>query len=354
MLRFLYSGLDKHKGKKMKMLIFFLIFCGSFATYAQFPAKLSPEILILTSHGRHVSRIRKEMKIGCVRDADHQYIEGRVERISTDTIFIQKTFVLMQDLLIVVNPAFAGRKEMAEPEKYRGMGVIYRNDPANYVVYFPPDSLYSSRREYDKAVKNLQNKIKSASGKEEFLPVRNNYLFFNLTRIMALDLAATYEHKLSKTMALSLEGGYKFGVGGSGFMEVYYPWAQGGPSLIIGPKFYHRDKFYIAPLLHLKYLEIHDAYYTIPFSGNTPYFMDQFGTESGVICRFGILVHKGSAWLDFYLGAGLKYVAVYQIDYYSTSEYSQQYYKAFGIAESHNDYGWYPILNLGIKIGLGF
>jgi hypothetical protein len=82
--------------------------------------------------------------------------------------------------------------------------------------------------------------------------------------------------------------------------------------------------------------------------------MDQYETLSGVSTRLGVLAHAGSFWLDFYLGAGIKYTSAYEVMYCYYSNGATYYFNTDGEPELQNFYEWHPIVNLGIKIGIGF
>ena len=82
--------------------------------------------------------------------------------------------------------------------------------------------------------------------------------------------------------------------------------------------------------------------------------MDQFETLTGVSARLGIMAHAGSFWFDVYLGAGIKYISTYQVNYYYYHDDSRYYFNHNREPEIQNVFEWYPIINLGIKIGLGF
>lgn len=322
-------------------------------TTSTIPQRRKPEIIILSSPSLHVRRIREGLKIGYVTN-DNKYGEGTISGISHDTIFIGKIAVPVGSLILMVNPNIIEFDSNSNPASYRGMGIIYKKDTSRWRIYCPPEIAYTSFSSYNKALKSYLKGIKKDRQKRNFKPIQDNYVLFNLTRLLILDLEVSYERKLSGKVVLSIEAGYKLGVHQTDPYSMIYSYAQSGPSLIIGPKFYYRDKYYISPLLHLKYIQINGSLYLDPFSDNEAVFMDQYGTSEGISLRFGIMAHAGKTWFDFFLGGGIKYISAHEILYYTYSGDYKEYFNNGQHPAIQNVYRIDPIINLGIKIGLGF
>lgn len=346
-------GSEKMKTVKTMQtsIILLLLLVPSLQLMSQYHRKINPEIVILNVQSNHIKKIKKGMSIGYISVKNTEYTMGDIDSISHDTIFINNSFVRIKELAVITDPFDINPDSINLPENYEADGIYYRNDTTRWKIYSLPGTVSTSYKTHVAAYKAIKSDMRKEGQKRNFMPIQPNYLMGNLTRLMILDFAVTYERKLTKSVALGVEVGYKFGVdqGPTEFVSLY-PFPQTGPSLIIGPKFYFRKKFYFSPLYHIKYLEIHESYYVHPFISSYPKYMDQYEFLSGISLRLGIMANISKCWLDFHAGGGVKFISAHEIWYYYYNNAAYYYYPP----KTHDFYAWQPILNFGVKIGGGF
>lgn len=293
--------------------------------------------------------VRKGMEIGYAKRNDARYLTGRIDSIRMDVIYINGDGIPVRSLLIITNPVFADNNP--DPVTYQGAGLRYRSDNMSWDVFVPTSHDLLSKATLNLAIADYMRELKRAKGTLLTKPSRN-ILFINLTRLAALDFAITYEHKISDLLIFSAEAGYKYGPGkGPNFLDLFYPYTQSGPSFVVGTKFVFDDKFYFAPLLHVKYLEINDSYYLDPFADGAAMKMDRYETDLGVSIRTGIMVRTKSVVCDFYAGGGIKYIIGHETDYeFQGPSGTHTYHPPI----EKDLFLFKPIINLGMKLGVGF
>jgi hypothetical protein len=129
-----------------------------------------------------------------------------------------------------------------------------------------------------------------------------------------------------------------------------------GPSLLTGVKFYNHRRNYFGPEIHLKYLEMINKDSRYPSSGGFTSRQDQYKGVVGLSLRAGLVRNYHGVVLDYYVGLGLKYEYVHQLAYYyyHSSDDGITYYNADHSPVKANYNMFWPIINLGVKIGFGF
>jgi hypothetical protein len=325
----------------------------TFKCIAQYPHKVNHAIYFVNYKTLKVKSIKHKSHIGYILSSDSTYNKGVVKKISYDTIFVNNAWFRVNNLILIVNPNFIGPEDIDEVISWRH-GIIYRNDTANWNYLCPSKRAYTSRFRLSEEIKEFRIDAKKEKRMKNYDPIQNNYLQFNLTRAIYLDLGVSYERKLSKYISLGIETGYKFAPGND-YGGGIYPLVQSGPSLIIGPKFYSLSKFYFSPLLHLRYFEIHNAYYKDIFTGDYSTLMDQFRTLAGISLRMGKMICIGqNVWLDFYFGAGIKLAYSHQISYLYYYQDEPMYFNYERTPVVSNKLDWLPLFSIGVKIGIGF
>ncbi len=332
----------------MKKILLFVFLFPVCAGNAQFPNKNQSEIGFFNKSTRHENRLHERSKIGYYLKPDNRYIEGTVKKISRDTVFINDTLFRIGDVNLIVNSIFVGKENIKDPQTYDGSGILYRNDTTLWKAFYYPAESSIFQGPWNKPYLDYRAQQAKENRKKNFIPFKDNYLLINLIRFIGLDLAVSYERKLSKSVSLGMELGYKLGVG-QGPYSMAFPYSQSGPSLIIGPKLYLHQKFYLSALIHLKYLEIRDGYYREMFTDGYSVYMDQYEFLWGGSLRVGVMAHAGNCWFDFYLGAGVKYISAHEIWFRSYNDGDHYYHPPL----VQDVYYLKPILNMGLKIGLG-
>lgn len=336
-----------------KILILLICFLAVSAS-SQYSRKINPAIYFIGYRHCKLIRIRHGVRLGYFLTAEPQYREGRVSRISSDTMFINTSCFRIRDVMLITNPKIIGRNDIPDPQSYQKRGTIFRNDTADWNYFCPSPDAYFSRVLMQAEIKAFINDARAKRNIRNYDPIRSNYLFLNPGRLLFFDIAVSYERKLSAAYSFGIEGGYKFSVQNADGASGLYPFAQAGPSLITGPKIYFHKKFYFSPLLHVKYLEVHHSYFKDPFSGPSPTMMDQFRTLAGISLRIGKMVYADPVWFDFFIGGGLKLAYTHQISYYYYYQDQIHYYNAGHTPVVSTGYYWLPLISIGVKVGYGF
>jgi len=182
----------------------------------------------------------------------------------------------------------------------------------------------------------------------------NNAIKLNIPRIANLEIAVSYERRLTARWTLEAELGYKFLPKRNRYIMYDVPiWAYKGPSVLIGPKYYLKNNIYLQPMFHYKYLEMKDG--RTDFPGNSLLHQDQYRTDLGLSMRFGVLrrIFK-TGILDGYAGLGLKVCLVHQIADGHYPYHDSSHYNPINPPEVSDYQVWQPIINLGFKIGYGW
>jgi len=273
------------------------------------------------------------------------WFTGVINRISSDTLCMLDTCF---NIGIIESIQFGNRMLSDMGKKWE--------------VIIPPDKIYVSYPERSRYLHDLDREtgreFKTAKRKEVQNIPYNEILKINATRLFHFELALAYEHIFHKKAAFEIELGYEVAAAGMYLMDNKTPVnAFSGPSLLLGFKFYDKKRFYLGPEIHLKYLEMmqHSSQYPTP--RGVAAMQDQFKAVYGISLRGGMIRNLKGCIVDIYAGLGVKYEKGYQVAYYyfpSPSDDSHLYFNPERTPVTGNFTAWYPIVNIGIKLGFGF
>ena len=177
--------------------------------------------------------------------------------------------------------------------------------------------------------------------------------------IANLTIAISYEHRFDKVLAIDIEVGCQVqGVPGEAgdVMNVYPLWIQSGVMAVAGMKYYFNKKGYIEPVMIYKYLTMIQADSRWPTGGHT-LLQDAFANHYGMALRVGTMTRFAGMVVDGYFGLGVKIVSTYQLAYgvYLLEDSSEfRWYNPDHSPVTNNIIQWWPVVNLGIKLGFGF
>lgn len=269
----------------------------------------------------------------------------RITRIRSDSVYLDGKGYTFHDLTEI---------EMTLATHYR------QSDSAAWKVYFPPDSIFTSRYYYSKYIHSLVRQVKK--DKFEWLapPFRPNIVKFNISKLANLEFAIGYEWRLSRTFSLDIETGYQYaairGQADDFFMDLYPLYKYDGFTLVGGCKTYFNSRGYVELLSHYKYLVMTQT--KTLFAGDGRYaFQDQYRNDYGLSIRIGEMTRIGN-WAIFegYFGIGVMVANVHQLIYGSYDEDSSiiRWKNADHSPVMKDSDVILPIVNAGIKIGVGF
>jgi hypothetical protein len=201
--------------------------------------------------------------------------------------------------------------------------------------------------------------------------VHDNFLKLNLARLFGLEIAFSYERKISPSTSFEMEVGYGFSIvdrstPGSGDLFETNQFLPGESfSIWLGPKIYRlvqkRPGFYIEPFAEFKFMRSLDIYFpsdysVYPDNGEHYPFGDKYTNIYGISMRIGTVRNYGGVIVDYYAGLGLKLkdYTYYYYGYYNHYDSETIYYFADHTPIVDKDAVVYPVINLGIKMGFGF
>jgi hypothetical protein len=356
----------------MKRLIILLLLAASLAAVSQSPGKVRHVVLIRNNRSFKFIRITENSMISVV-DKTGKEFSGRVRSINVDTIFFNDTFTRVSevDRLFYQNvPSIPG----PFPQGSRRPSFIAGSP--DYDLICPPDSVYASAKTYQVYFRNLVKQARDAQSKtgnplgDTGYPTKDttrpqrykNFFKWNATKIAHLEIAFAYERLIVRDLTWETELSAIFGVQSA---DAYYTINQplynyNGFSVTTYPKYYMPDhKSYFSIVFMYRYLwatGIRTDWPDTGGSGNGK-LQDQYRDDFGFSIRAGYMKRYGQFVVDFYAGAGIKYIMLHQLVYGS--------YRYHDSGEMH----WYnedhspiiidqnlykPVLNLGVKIGFAF
>ncbi len=235
------------------------------------------------------------------------------------------------------------------------------SDSASWKVIYPPDSVYKSRSEYRYFLRALAYRVKRERQDWLSAPFHQNMFKLNFALFANLTIAISYEHRFNRTYSLDVEAGYQFqGIPGSvmGPMNtnVFPIWKQSGVMTVAGMKYYFDKKGYIEPVMIYRYLIMSQARTGYPGS-QEDLLQDSYANHYGIALRVGTMTRLGRMILDSYFGLGVKVMLIRQLayGYYPyDDENTVNWYHADHSPNVYNLVQWWPVVNLGIKLGFGY
>ena len=273
--------------------------------------------------------------------------KGKINRIDLDTLFVKDGIIPIKMI---------DRIELGHSGK-PGFRVSQSR------IHTLPDSAYQSE--------DLKHQYKSTILKGIHLrralartdTIHSNFIKLNLARLFGLEIALSYERKITDKVSLEIELGYGFplqvhtppGNGNPFEANPYLP--SGGYSIYFGPKFYNLSLnmpgFYFEPFFMFKDLKAEDIYF--PSNSEQYKFGDKYTMVYGLSLRIGTVRKYGGLVVDYYAGLGVKFkdYTYYYYGYYNAYGH-HIYYNPDHSPVIENELSILPSVSLGIKLGFGF
>ena len=338
--------------KKIFTLFLFVV-CMSALSQPYRPG--SHVVLIRNLHTSRIYEISNNSSISIETNSGSQ-VFGWVRSISKDTIFFKDTLVKLSDIdKIFPQPRVA----FSHHPLHDVSRPLYIKSGNDYKLIVPPDSVYKNLLTYKIYLQNLHKQDKQNIFSESEPLVTNNFIKLNLVKLLHLELGVSYERVISKKFSWEVEFSGMLGVPSSGILTNVYPlFNYSGISITAYPKYYFSPKAYVSVVLMYRYLWVKGMTSAWPdqneISGS--YFTDQYRNDFGLSLRIGIMKRYGKWIVDYYFGAGVKYIALKQLIY---GQYEEDSSYLIWNNENHTPTLVYkelfgPVINFGIKIGKAF
>lgn len=274
-------------------------------------------------------------------------VRARVKRIRGDSIYLDSFGIRFRELESFNLPGF---------KQYK------RADSLSWRVFFPPEDVYHSHRVHATYLRQVNKQVKQDKIAGKSCMMFNDFLKFNFTKLANLEIAFDYEHRFTKQMSLEGEIGFQFAAGdpmSDDFMMGMYPlWKYHGINFVAGPKYYPGQIAYLQFVAIYHYLEM-DLARTKSGTGGKYGLQYQYRNDIGGSLRFGLQTKLGQTGvLDAYIGGGVKLAYISQYLYgeygYDDSRYPFFWENADHSAQHNLVTQVKPVINAGIKIGVGF
>ena len=278
-------------------------------------------------------------------------LKGKIHKIHHDTLFFKSGYLLPATIDRIVNAHSKTPRFRIQQSR----------------LFLLPDSAYHSRSSRKKSENSVMDPINYRYKLARTDTISQNFIKLNLARLLRLEIAFSYERKISPSISLEFELGYGFPVydrstpGSGDLFETFEYFPSEGLSLLVGPKFYrHLEKrpgFYFEPLAIVKALRYLDVFFPSDYmeTPNSEFypFGDKYTMVYGASFRMGKVRKYGKVMVDYYAGLGfqVKDITYHFIGYYNHYDGEYIYYDPVVIQKKAE---LWPILNLGIKMGFGF
>jgi len=282
------------------------------------------------------------------RDSANTAVHARVSRIRGDSLYFNTTGYRFRDIESFNLPGFI---------QYR------RSDSLKWRVSFPPENIYHDRRMYGSYLREIKQQFKKDKVSGRSALIFHNFLKINLTKLANLEIAVDYEHYFPGHWAFEWEIGYQFRAGDpmtdDFFMGMIPFHKYNGVNIIFGPKYYPGKITYLQLVIIYRYLEMDLSRTKFATPGRKYGLQYQYRNDVGGGIRFGILTKLGnSGVIDVYIGGGIKVCMVNQFIYgwygYDDSQNDFFYYNDDHSAVNNHPTLLEPVVNAGVKIGVGF
>jgi hypothetical protein len=282
------------------------------------------------------------------RDTSTKLIKTRIKRIRGDSIYFESEGYRFHDV------------ESLDLSNFKH----YRNsDSLNWRVIIPPEDIYHDREFYSSYMREMNIQFKGNRISARSCRSFHNFLKLNITKIANLEIAVDYERKISNRWSLEIETGYQFAAGNSMsddfFLGLYPLYKYSGFNIVAGPKLYTGKIAYLQMIVLYHYLDM-DLSRTKLATPDRHYGLQcQYRNDIGGGFRFGIITRAfGSMVLDSYIGIGLKACLINQFIYGTYPEDDSMnyfhWYNTDHSADNNHVTLLMPVINAGIKIGIGF
>ena len=349
----------------MKNISLFIIFFPLFVIPAfsqpswlpSAPTGTTPLILIRNNQNNRFLIIKQGVWIE-VSTKNGLEISGTVKKIVADTLFLPATRVRVADIDTLYLKMRPSPGDLLKPGHRKPSYVAGSPD---WQIICPPDSVFRYANKWHNYLYRLRH-VANGERQETRNPlITKNFLKWNVSKLAHLEVAFSYERLIAPNLTWETELSAIFGVKSADayYMNNYPLYNYNGFSVTTYPKFYLiNPRTYLSFVFMYRYLWATDIRTDWPDGGNgNGQLQDQYRNDFGLSARLGIMKRYGQFVVDYYLGAGIKYIMLHQLVYgmYEYHDSSQMIWYNPDHSPTVQDriiYG--PVVNLGIKIGFGF
>jgi hypothetical protein len=340
----------------MNKLITLLFMAVCFTGVSQPLRRGSHVILIRNISTSRFQRVNENSNISILTTTG-KIISGQVKLIKTDTLFFNDTLVRVSDIDRLYYPLSHIHPDRTLLDERRPAYVA----GSRWQIICPPDTAYRNSWTYTVYIHNLARKTKN----ERVAPLDplayKNFLKWNVSKLLHLELGFSYERLIGKKLSWETEISGMLGSPTATYFSVSpvsYPYYNyDGISITTYPKYYFRPRTYLSVVAIYRYLSAKGMRTDWPFGQKTGHLQDQYSSDFGLSLRIGFMRRNDRFVVDYYLGVGLKYIRLHSLDYgryqYLDSQAIAWYYKDHTPKIFNDDIFW-PVFNLGIKIGRAF
>lgn len=339
--------------KKIVTILFLLICVGA---VSQHNLKGTHVILIRNLNNARFLRIPVNNYV-YVETTSGRVVLDKISLIKADTLFFPDTFVTAPDILRLQYPLSHIRPRKTHFDHAKTTYV----KGEHYEIICPPDSVFNKYWGFTRYYIDLYGKAKKQWLATLDPLVYKNFLKWNLSKLLHLELGFSYERLISRNFSWETEISGMLGVPGAtyfSFSPLSYPYYNNdGISVTTCPKFYFKPRTYLSVAAMYRYLTAKQIRSDWPFGQDHGNLQDQFSNDFGLSIRIGFMRRHNRTVFDNYVGIGIKYIKLHRLDYgsfmYSDSNAMYWYHKDHS-PDKHDDYLFWPVFNLGIKIGRAF
>jgi|GEM_PF-1384048 len=282
------------------------------------------------------------------RDSATTAVHDIVSRIRKDSIYLDSIGYRLGDFESFNLPGFI---------QYR------RSDSLKWKVFYPPEVVYHDRRVYSSYMRDLAKQVKRDKVSSRSARLFDNMLKLNLIKLANLEIALDYERHIYGNWSVETETGYQFAAGDpmvdDFFMGTIPLYKYHGVNFVVGPKYYLGKIPYLQIALIYRYLDMDLARTKLIMTSGKYGLQYQYRNDIGGAIRFGIVTRLGnSGVIDAYIGGGLKVSYINQFIYgnylYNDSSNNFHWNNTDHSADNNHLSLLLPVINAGIKIGVGF
>lgn len=332
------------------------------STYSQ-PLKLPRKAIFFENKSKFSILTIAEGKEYAFRLSSGRELSGKIQEIKGDTIRVKDTLIVASDLVELWRYSLPGTPRLLLPgfnDKSAAL-VIKLADTTVWKLVCPPPEAFQNLITYQNYLQTLKRDLKRR--KYSMLqPFRyRNFLKLNVAKLAHLEVALSYERVIGPKFSVENELSVIFGVkNADAHYTINYPlYNYNGLSLTSYPKFFIiNPRTYLGLVFMYRYLWFDQVRTGWPGkNGNSSYLQNQVRQDLGMSLRFGIMHRYGHFVIDWYVGGGLKIIFLHQ-EIYGTYPY-QDSMTMYWRYQDHSPDVYEkvllgPVINAGIKIGLGF
>lgn len=338
----------------MKRFLSLLFLVISFTAESQPLRKGSHVILIRNSSNSRLLRITETSNISILTKSG-KTISGKIRSIKKDSIFLADTLIRLSD----IDKLYLWKFAFSDNPQVDARIPDYEAQSRDKEFICPPDSVFRSDWKFNVYMHKLTRKVKN----ERLAPlnplVYKNFLKWNIAKVFHLELGFSYERMISKKVSWETEISGMLGSPTTTYSmsPISYPYYNyDGISITTYPKYYFKPRSYLSIVAMYRYLTAKKMISGWPNAQNDGSLQDQFSNDFGLSLRIGFMRRSGRMVFDYFVGIGIKYILLHRLDYGSRPhDVGLIYWKHQDHSpDIYNDKLFWPVFNLGIKIGRAF